>query len=235
MCCVQGCMHHPRRRYLPLMIVNGRWPGWTYGQMPVAAQRLDTIAALRHWTGYDSEAGWPWEGRDHGLRNHRRASMLAHAPSHYTRPSRRTDGLGALASTHMHTCSPSPQTKHSGLPLPSPATPWRGTWTVASRHFFLTPVKWRPPVCQASPPPHTIPAPIHAPTNARTEPPHPLARRLACYPALCPPARRAAGLVATHCASPPWPPQSSRPPPAPPLPHRCNHSPHARRACPPPT
>jgi hypothetical protein len=52
MCCVHASMHHPRRRYLPLMTVNGRWPGRVDGRMPVAAQRLDTLASLE--TGQDT-------------------------------------------------------------------------------------------------------------------------------------------------------------------------------------
>jgi hypothetical protein len=39
---------------------------------PLAAS-LPRRRSARDWTGYDSEAGWPWEGMDHGLRNHRRA------------------------------------------------------------------------------------------------------------------------------------------------------------------
>jgi hypothetical protein len=33
------------------------------------------------------------------------------------------DGLGASEPTHMHTCFPSPQTKHNGLPLLLDAAP----------------------------------------------------------------------------------------------------------------
>jgi hypothetical protein len=39
-------LHHPRRRDLPLMSVNGRWPGWMDERMPVVALRLDTLASL---------------------------------------------------------------------------------------------------------------------------------------------------------------------------------------------
>jgi hypothetical protein len=52
MCCMQACMHHPRRRYLPWMAVNGRRPGWMDGWMPVAARRLDALASLE--TGQDT-------------------------------------------------------------------------------------------------------------------------------------------------------------------------------------
>jgi hypothetical protein len=161
------------------------------------------------------------------------ASILAHAPTHCTRPSGWTDGLGASAPTHVHMCLPSPQTKLTGLPLPCLSR--RGAWALASRRLCRTPPKRRPPVRHASPRPHTIPVPIHAPTHARTGPPHPPARRLACHPAPCPPARRAAGLAATRRASPPRPALSPRPPPALPRPHRCYQGPRACRACPPPT
>jgi hypothetical protein len=145
------------------------------------------------------------------------------------------DGCMAWVRRRPRICTHGFPLHQTGLPLPSPFPPRRSVCTLASRRLGRTPAQWRPSVRRASPPPHTNPAPIHAPTHARTEPPHPPALSLACHPAPCPPASRATGLVATRRASPPRPPPSPRPPPTPPLPHPCNHSPRARRACPSPT
>jgi hypothetical protein len=50
--CMLASIHHPPRRYLPLMTVKGRWPEWMDGRMPVAARRLDALASLE--TGQDT-------------------------------------------------------------------------------------------------------------------------------------------------------------------------------------
>jgi hypothetical protein len=97
------------------------------------------------------------------------ASMLAHAPTHYIRPSGWTDGLGASAPTHMHTCSFYLCKLNSPSNPPSPSPPRRGACPLASRRLCRTPAKRRPPVRLASPPPRTIPAPINgACTHARS-------------------------------------------------------------------
>jgi hypothetical protein len=72
-CGVHACMHASSSTQISAFD-DSQWTlarvdGWTDARSGAATGHT---SQPRDWTGYDSEAGWPWEGMDHGLRSHRR-------------------------------------------------------------------------------------------------------------------------------------------------------------------
>jgi hypothetical protein len=126
--------------------------------------------------------------------------------THYTRPRRWTDGLGASARTHMHTHSQSLQTKHIRTLTNTPSARTLNTFGPPQTPHL------RPPVRQASPPPPKRPP--HWSKGARTYARSPLIRPPAISPANLPHARLP--------AAPPVSRQDVWPPPR--LGHRQPHA-----------
>jgi hypothetical protein len=122
-------------------------------------------------------------------------SILAHARKHYTRPSGWTDGLGASAPTHMHMCSPSPQTENTGLTPSSNLLHLQGTWpspagaSAAHRRSGGNQSARRSRLPTLSPHQSTRPR-THAYSPSSARPP---SRLPPCPMPACPPRRRSRG------------------------------------------
>jgi hypothetical protein len=154
----------------------------------------------------------PMHGAPERVRTRVRTNRNACTRTHALRSTARMDGWPGCIGTHAYALTPSADKTR---PTPPPSVAW------AHQPESLPDTG---EVAAASPPglpaaPKTTPALVKGRTDPFKDPPHTPACHPSCQPAPCPPARRAAGLVARRrifpASAPTIPKPFARPTPSP--------------------